>query len=284
MLTPAPAREAARGAGVKTVGVILAIALGAGASNHARPVRRSAAPRRRRSRARRRRVRRADIGTGHRPARGHGRRAHPGRARRASVIGIGGLAKTIVGFLAGIVGTQFIVAQPLPRFVVFFGATVLHAIVFMGLYVVLDLRHFGTPYDAAGRRLAGRRQRRRRRRGVPVVELLPGAVDAPTASARNRSETVDMSIRASTKIAAASASGCRCCSTSITSCSRCSPSASGCCRSCSTRSSRSWPRTTTSGRWRCARRAASCSTATARCWSRTATPTASRSCASTRRT
>ena len=57
----------------------------------------------------------------------------------SSVIGIGGLAKTIVGFLAGIIGSQFIVAQSLPRFVVFFGATVLHAIVFMGLYVLLDL-------------------------------------------------------------------------------------------------------------------------------------------------
>ena len=51
----------------------------------------------------------------------------------------------------------------------------------------------------------------------------------------------------------------------------------------STRSSRRWPRTTTSGRWRCARRAAWCSTATAACWSRTATPTASRSSASTPR-
>src|ERR1041385_5816687 len=36
------------------------------------------------------------------------------------VIGINGLAKTVVGFFSGVVGTQFIVAQPLPRFVVFF--------------------------------------------------------------------------------------------------------------------------------------------------------------------
>ena len=45
-----------------------------------------------------------------------------------------------------------------------------------------------------------------------------------------------------------------------------------------------WPRTTTSARSRCARRAAWCSTATAACWSRTATRTASRSSASTPRT
>ena len=53
-------------------------------------------------------------------------------ALSSSVIGIGGLAKTLVGFLAGIIGTQFIVTASLPRFVVFFGATVLHAVVFMG--------------------------------------------------------------------------------------------------------------------------------------------------------
>ena len=91
------------------------------------------------------------------------------------VIGIGGLAKTLVGFLSGIVGTQFIVAQPLPRFVVFFGATVVHAVVFMGLYVVLDLRHFGTPYTAvAGQATANAVV------GVvafQLVELLPGAVE-----------------------------------------------------------------------------------------------------------
>ncbi len=102
------------------------------------------------------------------------------------VIGIGGLAKTIVGFLAGIIGTQFIVAQPLPRFVVFFGATILHAVVFMGLYVLLDMRHFGAPYDlakvvagqAAGNAVIGVI-------AFQVAELLPGAVDRQGAS-RNR--------------------------------------------------------------------------------------------------
>ena len=96
-------------------------------------------------------------------------------ALSSSVIGIGGLAKTIVGFLAGIVGTQFIVAQPLPRFVVFVAATVLHAVVFMGLYVLLDLRHFGTPYAAVAGQAAGNAAV-----GVvafQLVELLPGAVE-----------------------------------------------------------------------------------------------------------
>ncbi|MEQ1728742.1 MAG: rod shape-determining protein MreD, partial [Vicinamibacterales bacterium] len=50
------------------------------------------------------------------------------------VLGMAGLSKTVVGYLAGIVGTQFIVAHSASRFVVFFLATVLNAIIFMGLY------------------------------------------------------------------------------------------------------------------------------------------------------
>lgn len=96
-------------------------------------------------------------------------------ALSTSLIGIGGLAKTLVGFLTGIVGTQFIVVQSLPRFVVFFAATVVHAVVFMGLYAVLDLRHFGTPYAAVAGQAAGNALV-----GVvafQLVELLPGAVE-----------------------------------------------------------------------------------------------------------
>ena len=69
-------------------------------------------------------------------------------AMSSGVIGIGGLAKTIVGFLAGVVGSQFIVAAAFPRFLVFMAATIIHAVVFMGLYVLLDLRQFSSPYAA----------------------------------------------------------------------------------------------------------------------------------------
>ncbi len=61
-----------------------------------------------------------------------------GSVSTRSIIGIGGLAKTVVGFFAGIVGSQFIVARPLPRALVFFTATVAHAIMFVGLYQVID--------------------------------------------------------------------------------------------------------------------------------------------------
>jgi rod shape-determining protein MreD len=69
-------------------------------------------------------------------------------ALAGGILGIGGLAKTIVGFLAGVLGTQFIVTAPLPRFVLVLVATALHAGVFMGLYTLLDLRQFPAPYPS----------------------------------------------------------------------------------------------------------------------------------------
>jgi rod shape-determining protein MreD len=91
------------------------------------------------------------------------------------LIGVGGLAKTLIGFLTGIIGTQFIVAQPLPRFVVFFAASIVHSIVFTGLYLILDPRRFGTPYlalagQALGNAVVGLVT-------FQLVERLPGAVE-----------------------------------------------------------------------------------------------------------
>src|SRR5947207_2841728 len=105
-------------------------------------------------------------------------------ALTTGIIGIGGLAKTIVGFLAGVIGTQFIVAQPLPRFVVFFGATLLHAVVFIGLYVVLDLTKYSSPYagvtgQALGNAIVGVV-------AFQLTELLPGAIERRRARDRSR--------------------------------------------------------------------------------------------------
>lgn len=110
-------------------------------------------------------------------------------ALSSGIIGIGGLAKTVVGFLTGIIGTQFIVARPLPRFVVFFVASLLHALIFMGLYVLLDLRTFGVRYGAVmgqaaanaavgtllfqlSELLPGAVERRRHARGMKIVKRL----------------------------------------------------------------------------------------------------------------
>jgi rod shape-determining protein MreD len=96
-------------------------------------------------------------------------------ALSGGVIGMAGLSKTVIGYIAGIVATQFIVTHSLTRFVVFFLATVVNAVVFMGLYELLGLRHFGAPYAAVAAQGLGN--------GVvgvlafKVVELLPGAVE-----------------------------------------------------------------------------------------------------------
>lgn len=96
-------------------------------------------------------------------------------ALSSGIVGIGGLAKTVVGFVAGVLGTQFIVTAPLSRFVVFLLATVLHAAVFMGLYTLLGLRQFDDPWaavvtQAVGNGFLGVV-------GAQLVELLPGLRD-----------------------------------------------------------------------------------------------------------
>ena len=73
----------------------------------------------------------------------------------SGVIGIGGLSKSLVGYLAGVVAQQFILTAPVPRLVIFMGATVVHAVVFMGLYVLLGLRSFPSPYAAVLVQAAG---------------------------------------------------------------------------------------------------------------------------------
>ena len=96
-------------------------------------------------------------------------------ALSSGVLGIGGLAKTIVGFLSGSLGTQFIVTAPLPRFLLLVVATALHAAIFMGLYTLLNLRQFPAPYPAIAGQAFGNAFV-----GVvafQVIEWLPGFVD-----------------------------------------------------------------------------------------------------------
>jgi rod shape-determining protein MreD len=96
-------------------------------------------------------------------------------ALSSGVIGIGGLAKSIVGFLAGAIGQQFIVTAALPRLVMFVAATAVHAAVFMGLYVALGLRSFPSPWtaiasQALGNALVGMI-------AFAIIESLPGAME-----------------------------------------------------------------------------------------------------------
>ena len=103
-------------------------------------------------------------------------------ALAGGIVGIGSLSKTIVGFLAGLLGAQFIVAQPLPRFVMFVSASVLHEICYQGLTALVEVRPVRLAYGAVlaqaaingivglsaffvVERLPGMLQRRRARRG-----------------------------------------------------------------------------------------------------------------------
>jgi len=93
----------------------------------------------------------------------------------SGVIGIGGLAKSLVGFLVGAFGQQFIVTAALPRLVMFVAATALHAAVFMGLYVALGLRTFPSPWtaiasQALGNALVGLI-------AFAIIESMPGAME-----------------------------------------------------------------------------------------------------------
>ena len=96
-------------------------------------------------------------------------------ALSSGILGIGGLAKTLVGFLSGLLGTQFIVTAPLPRFLLLVVATVLHQAVFTGLYQLLNLGQFPAPYasivgQAFGNAFVGVV-------AFQVIEWFPGFVD-----------------------------------------------------------------------------------------------------------
>jgi len=69
-------------------------------------------------------------------------------ALSSGTVGIGGLANAIVGFGAGVIGQQFIVTAAFPRFVMFIVATLVHSALFMGMYVLLGLKEFPSPWAA----------------------------------------------------------------------------------------------------------------------------------------
>ena len=96
-------------------------------------------------------------------------------ALSSGVIGIGGLAKSVVGFVAGAIGQQFIVTAALPRLVMFLAATAVHAAMFMGLYVLLGLRSFPSPWAAIASQAVGNAAV-----GMiafTLIESLPGVVE-----------------------------------------------------------------------------------------------------------
>jgi rod shape-determining protein MreD len=59
-------------------------------------------------------------------------------ALSGGIIGVGGLAKSLVGAGVGALATQFIITNPLPRFLAFMVGTVVHAGCFLGIYALIE--------------------------------------------------------------------------------------------------------------------------------------------------
>jgi rod shape-determining protein MreD len=96
-------------------------------------------------------------------------------ALSSGVIGIGGLAKSVVGFLVGVIGQQFIMTAALPRLVMFIAATAVHAAVFMGLYMALGVRIFPASWQAVAGQALGNAAV-----GIvafAIIEALPGIME-----------------------------------------------------------------------------------------------------------
>jgi rod shape-determining protein MreD len=64
------------------------------------------------------------------------------------IVGIGSLSKTIVGFLVGVLGAQFIVSTPVPRFLMFVGASFVHEVCFQAVSALVESRGFRMQYSA----------------------------------------------------------------------------------------------------------------------------------------
>jgi rod shape-determining protein MreD len=69
-------------------------------------------------------------------------------ALTTGIVGLGGLGKSVVGYLAGTVGRAFIVAQPAPRFLVFFAATLVEMTIITAFHLVLDPGPHAVPVGA----------------------------------------------------------------------------------------------------------------------------------------
>jgi rod shape-determining protein MreD len=69
-------------------------------------------------------------------------------ALAGGVIGVGGLAKTIVGFGVGVIGSQFIVARPAPRMVIVAGASIVHRLLVQAILSAINLGWIGVSWPA----------------------------------------------------------------------------------------------------------------------------------------
>jgi len=69
-------------------------------------------------------------------------------ALAGGVIGVGGFSKTLVGFVVGVLGAQFIVSQSLPRLVMLVSGTLIHEICYQAMYALVEGRTFRVIWSA----------------------------------------------------------------------------------------------------------------------------------------
>jgi rod shape-determining protein MreD len=69
-------------------------------------------------------------------------------ALAGGIVGVGGFSKTLVGFVVGVLGAQFIVAQTLPRLVMFVTGTLIHELCYQALYSLVESKVFRMPWSA----------------------------------------------------------------------------------------------------------------------------------------
>jgi rod shape-determining protein MreD len=69
-------------------------------------------------------------------------------ALTTGIVGLGGLGKSVVGYLAGTVGRAFIVARPVPRFLVFFAATIVEMTIITLFHLALEPGPYAVPVGA----------------------------------------------------------------------------------------------------------------------------------------
>jgi rod shape-determining protein MreD len=64
------------------------------------------------------------------------------------LVGVGGLLKTVIGFLAGLMGSRLVVAKPYARALIVGAATFAHGLLAAGLQAIIDQQWFGMPWTA----------------------------------------------------------------------------------------------------------------------------------------
>ena len=69
-------------------------------------------------------------------------------ALAGGIVGIGGMSKTVIGFVVGVLGAQFNLSTTVPRLVMFVAATFVHEVMFEGLHAMVGGRHFTLQYSA----------------------------------------------------------------------------------------------------------------------------------------